>query len=507
VSENQFTASSRYSTLEQARTAPLKRARENSRLTLPWVLPPEGAKEDSELYDPFQNVGSRGTNHLASKMTLAVMPPNEPFFRHDADDFAAEEAEGEQPGTLLDAQQKLAKYDRTVMKRIEASGDRPKFELTMKHLLITGNVLLDINEPQSRVIGLDSYVVQRDPRGKIVELVVKEEVHPNALPEAVRLQLQNSENGDKSKPAGDKELLELYTHSQLVGGFYEGFQEVNGEKVAGSEFKKKPEDFGYIALRFAVIDGQSYGRSFVETLYGDLRSLEVLTQAITDGASMASKVLFLVRANGTTRVRDLQDAGNGDFVTGEAADITTLQLNKSADMQYAASLADTLREGLKEQFLLRSSVTRDAERVTAEEIRYVALEIEDALSGIYSLLTHELQAPYVRLKIRQMKGLPTLPKELVNLTITTGLEALRRGHEMQKLRAFIGGLAEAYGPDAVKEFIPISTYAKRLGDALGLDLMGLIVSEQEAKQKRVEEQVTQAGIQSAPQIIQEGLQQ
>ena len=39
--------------------------------------------------------------------------------------------------------------------------------------------------------------------------------------------------------------------------------------------------------------------------------------------------------------------------------------------------------------MLQSSVQRDAERVTTEEIRYLAGELEDTLSGIYSILSQD----------------------------------------------------------------------------------------------------------------------
>ncbi|WP_416142518.1 portal protein [Escherichia coli] len=43
-----------------------------------------------------------------------------------------------------------------------------------------------------------------------------------------------------------------------------------------------------------------------------------------------------------------------------------------------------------------SAVQRTGERVTAEEIRYVASELEDTLGGVYSILSQELQLPLVR---------------------------------------------------------------------------------------------------------------
>ena len=497
-----FSAAERYKTLETDRQGPLDRARRNARLTLPWIMPPDGSDAQTELYDPFQNVGSRGVNHLGSKMTLAVFPANEPFWRHDADEYAADELSDEQ---VVEIRKSLSRYDRTAMANIESSGDRPKIDLVNKHLLVAGNVLLDIREPTLRVFSLDSYVVVRDSRGKLIELVIKEQVHPDTLDADVRAQLKE-EKDREVKPSAEKDMLDLYTHVQLQEQMYHGFQEIDGVHIDGSDFVKKPDDLGFIALRFTVIDGQSYGRSFVESMYGDLATLETLTQAITDVASAAARVIFLVRKNGTTRAYDLSKAQNFDFVPGDANDVTVLRLDKAQDMRIAYELAQKIEERLGEQFLLRSSATRQAERVTAEEIRYVALELEDALSGIYSLLTIELQLPYVRLRIKQMKNLPALPDDVVKLTIVTGLEALRRGHEMQKLRAWTDGLSQVYGPETVRQYIPISAYAKRLGDSLGLDLMGLITSEEQALEKKAAEEVTSTAIQAGPSLIQGAMQ-
>jgi hypothetical protein len=504
--EGTISAADRYAALEQARSTPLTRARTSSKLTLPWIIPEDGASEDTDFTDPFQNVGAQGVNRLAAKMTLAVMPPNEPFFRHDPDEIRAAEAEEQRAGTTLDAQQKLAQYDRAVMRRIEASGDRPKVELANKHLLIAGNVLLDLRTSTARVIPMDQYVVRRDPRGLVVELVIKEAIHPDTLDASIRAQIEDEKEDASPKAAGEKDNIDVYTHVHLKDGMYEGFQEINGVHLKGTEFKKKQDELALLALRFTAVDGHSWGRGFVESVSGDLQTLETLTQAITDAADMASKVIFMVRSNGTTRVRDVENAANGDVIPGEAGDVTTLQLNKAADLRVARELMNEIRETLKDQFLLRSSATRDAERVTAEEIRYVALEIEDALSGIYSVLTNEFQRPYIRVRIKGMKDLPSFPEDVITVTITTGLEALRRGHEMQKLRQWVEGMAGAYGPEAVAKVIPMNSYGKRLADSLGLDITGLLKDEETANQEAVTKQATEAIAQQAPQIMQGAIQ-
>lgn len=503
--DTSISASSRYEAMSQLRTEPLDRARKNARLTLPYIMPPDNHDEGTALYDPFQSVGAQGTLHLSSKLTLAVMPPNEPFFRHSPDEFVGNEMEDMKEGTLDEAMEEIARHDRTGMQRIEASGDRVKVELANRHLLICGNVLLDVREEKARVIGMDHYVVLRDNTGTVIEAAIKESIHPSSAPEVVRKSLEEQEGsgGGQDKAAGDKKSLDLFTHIQLKSdGMYHGFQEVEGEMVPGTEFRKKPEDLGLLFLRFTVIDGQSWGRAHVESLYGDLVTLEGLTQAVTDVAAAATRVIFLVEPNSTTKAKDLNDASNFSFITGDANHITTLQLDKMADLRIALEMIERIEKRMEQMFLMRNSATRDAERVTAEEIRYIALEIDDALAGIFTLLSQEFQLPYARLRLKQMKDLPSLPKDTVNLTITTGLEALRRGHELQKLQMLQRGITEAYGPGTFDKIVSPTVYAKRLAASLGIGTRGLVLEPEEAEATATAGKVTDAVAGAAPQIMQ-----
>ena len=69
------TAEARYRQLEQTRQSYLDRARDCSELTIPSLIPPDVHNETSDLYTPFQGIGARGVNNLASKLSLALMPP------------------------------------------------------------------------------------------------------------------------------------------------------------------------------------------------------------------------------------------------------------------------------------------------------------------------------------------------------------------------------------------------------------------------------------------------
>ena len=70
-----------YTKLEAKKEQFVDRGRECSELTIASLLPPEGFSDSSDLYTPYQSVGARGVNNLASKLLLLLLPPNEPFFR------------------------------------------------------------------------------------------------------------------------------------------------------------------------------------------------------------------------------------------------------------------------------------------------------------------------------------------------------------------------------------------------------------------------------------------
>ena len=54
-------------------------------------------------------------------------------------------------------------------------------------------------------------------------------------------------------------------------------------------------------------------------------------------------------------------------------------------------------------FLLHTAIQRDAERVTAQEIRYMAEQLETAMGGVYSLLSQEFQLPLVKILMKRMQ--------------------------------------------------------------------------------------------------------
>ncbi len=465
-----------YTKMETQRFSFLERARDCSRLTLPTVVPDEGHGPSQKFITPYQGVGARGVNNLASSLLLSLLPPNAPFFRLVLDDQALRQIEGV-PEIKTEIERSLSDIEKAVMKEVETNNVRVSLFEALKHLIISGNCLMHFpNDGGVRVFPLARYVVDRDPMGNPLKIITKECVSPAALPEEMKAAVgETTTNTDGS--------IDLYTciHKRLDGK-WEVYQEVGGAEVSGSRGTFVNEKLPFLPLRMYKVEGENYGRGYVEQYLGDLKSLEGLTQAIVEGAAAASKILFMVSPNGTTRARTLAKSPNGAIVEGSAQDVTVLQSQKSADLSIAASTAQTITDRLSYAFLLTEGTIRQAERVTAEEVRLITQSIERQLGGAFSLLSQELQLPLVNRmmdRLQKKKKLPKLPKKYIQPAIITGIEALARGSDLNRLDFFLSGMAQTVGPEAIAQYVNLGEYIKRRATALGIDTQGLIKTEEE----------------------------
>jgi hypothetical protein len=192
-------------------------------------------------------------------------------------------------------------------------------------------------------------------------------------------------------------------------------------------------------------------------------------------------------------MKDVQEAPNTAVRAGNANDVTVIQMDKFNDFRVAQGVMDNIEKRVSMAFLLNSSVQRNGERVTAEEIRFVASELEDSLGGVYSILSQEFQLPFVTRILWQMerqKKLPTLPKGLVRPVITTGLEALGRGHDLTKLDTLLQRL-QPLGPEVISQYLNVGDYITRVGTSVGIDMAGLVRSEAEVQQAQMAAQARQ----------------
>ena len=117
-------------------------------------------------------------------------------------------------------------------------------------------------------------------------------------------------------------------------------------------------------------------------------------------------------------------------------------------------------------------------------MRTVASELEDTLGGVYSILSQELQLPLVRRVLNQLQStgeIPSLPEGTVEPTITTGLEALGRGHDFEKYATVLNVVSQIPG---AQEMINWNVLLLNMFTGAGVETEGLVKSQQQIEEER-----------------------
>lgn len=476
-------AKATYNRLTNDRAPYVTRAETNAKLTIPSVFPEASSDGSSEFTQPWQSVGARGVNNMANRLMMASFPL-EPWMRLSVNEFEAKEMLGN-PEMLGEVDKALGQVERAMMTYMDSNGFRPVFFESERLLIITGNCLLQFPEPSTdskrkatpKVYNLHSYVVQRDAYDNVLQMITEDKVAYAALPEDVRKGIKDS--GDM-KP--DTEV-EVYTHVYLSdeGDEYFSYQEVDGEVIAGTEGQYPTDACPWVPVRFNKISGEPYGRSYCDDWLGDLNALDQLTEDFLKFTRLSSKVIGLVNPAGITHPKRLTKAQTGDYVSGRKGDIEFLQIEKQNDYNTVRSTIDMLESRLSYGFLLNSAVQRSGERVTAEEIRYVARELDMTTGGTHAVQSQEFQLPMVKVLLSQLQAagiIPELPDGAVEPSVATGLEAIGRGQDLQKLDDFIQ-IVTAIAQLNDDQDINVRTLKQRAANALGLDSDGLLLSQEE----------------------------
>lgn len=464
----------RWNRLEGDRQATLERARLCSKLTIPGLLPPQGYTESQPLPTPYQSVGARGVNNIASKLLLSLLPPGQPPFRMQIEPKVLAELKAR--GQLTEVQKRLAEFEKIVTARIETLAIRPTLFEAIKHLVVAGNVLIKFENGKLRLYRLDQFVVRRAEDGSLKEVIIKTRVAPEDIPPSTLIAAKI----DPTK----KELIDVYTviEWRADGRCYE-WQEVNNVDVLDSHGHWPAEKCPWLVLRWTSVSSAHYGRGLCEEYLGDLLSLEGLEKAIVKFAAAASKIVFLTKAGAADLWKRINKAESGDAVSGNPDDVKVLQVEKFNDFQVAKATADGIETRLSNAFLLRNGTVRNAERVTAEEIRMIAQELEDVLGGTYTVLAVELQLPLIKAVVHSMTTageLPALPKETATPVIVTGFEALGRNHEMNRLLLLLSTLVQY---PMAQARINWGEASRRLGVSIGVeDIDTLLLSDEQVAQ-------------------------
>lgn len=496
------TAGGLWTQLDGARTEVIKRAEKAASWTLPAIMMEEGANPDDDSVTPlWQSVGAQLVNNLSTRLMLALFAPSRPFLRLDPTDEMAEAArvQGISEEVLRAI---LAKGERTVVKKLDQMALRPKLYELLKHLIIVGTVLtiMDRKEQLLRVIGLKHFVVKRDVAGRLHTLVLKECVLRDELDQRLLDQLPAEARGK------DDEKVDYYTQvirDPKTGKFNVSYW-INEFHLASEDKSYTERECPYKVLTWNLSDEANYGTSLVNEYEGDFAGLTNASAAMIAAAVLASEFRWLVDPSGGVDVTEFEDSANGAAIAGGENAVTLLNAAGQMGQVMATqqSIITDYVNRLGRGFILTSAITRDAERVTAEEIRLLANELENGLGGGYSRLAVDLQRPLgdFLLDISKIQ----VDGKQIEVTVITGLDALSRSGDLEALRGWLLDLQSLNTvPEDVRATLDISKIVLDLATPRGVEAAKYVKNatqvEDEANRRVAREAAGQAAARGATQ--------
>ncbi len=450
-------------------TTVMLKAHEYAYFTLPYLIPDASAQDRSQngrlpISRDFQEIGALLTNNLASKLGQILFPTQTSFFQIEMSGELKDLAK-KAGKTDEDLRQSLAKLEVDANRRLFINGGYAALTQALRHLIVTGNCLLHRDSKNGRncVYGLDRYVTKRDGAGGLLDCVFRECTSIEALPQAIQGEVRALNPAQYGRP---ERKIEIYTRIQRVNrGEQVGYmisQECEGMLVGRESWY--PEHLcPWMAVTWNLVQGEHYGRGMVEDYAGGFAKLSNLSESAALYGIEMMRVIHLVSAGSGADIDDIAKAESGEYVRGDPA---MVQAHESGDAQKLAQISADIEQTstrLARAFMYQGG-TRNAERVTAYEIKRDAEEVEHTLGGVYSILSGGMQIPLAHMLMLEVsdEALAGIVSGEIRMNITAGIPALGRSADVQNLLLAAQELAA---------ILPITQLDKRLDPQRIVDLV------------------------------------
>lgn len=505
--------------LDSERESFLDRAYDNAELTIPNLIRRNGDNSFTDPDSPWDSSGAYLVNNLTNKITLSLFPAGLPWIKlrpsravlASLSQLDPSEA-GELSSEIHAALSVVEKED--FANAIAEDGDQATLTRSIKHLLVAGNYCLQVTQDGTlKGRNLKRFCTRRDGQGRVIEAAIVDPVTYASAADDIKAAVLDHELMNNPNPNGDlgfealrkvsAQPVFIHTHIFLNAqeDRWEVRQYVHGNEIEGTFASFARDELPYMFPVYSINEGENFGRSYCEDYLADLEAVDGMSETVQTGTAIVARIIHLVRPGGVTSKKQLQEARNGDFITGDENDVSVLRSDKQADLQLALQINDRVLTRLGRAFLVNSTVQRNGERVTAEEIRFLAQELEDQLGGAYADLVVSLQTPYAKQKLfrLQVQGrVPNWPRDQVNLTIITGAAALTRQSKVSSVLRILSVAAQVVGPQALAQKLNVDTLMNILAEGEGVDLAGLVLTDEEVSARANEQATRDAAVRAAP---------
>lgn len=491
-----LTADARFTSLDNKRSTRKSRLEHYSGLTLPYLMPPEAHQDgEYELRTDHHSIGAQAVNHLANKVVIGLFQPGFPFFKLE---LAEKETQAlAQSGVTPDIiEQSLSIGERNATKQLAKGQIRPQLFEAVKQLIVLGNALPVFHKQDFELINFRDYVIKRSRDGSVLEMVVRNCTTFGELESEAREEL--AKTGAYNDP--ETKVTHYYWILRNSSGKYNVTQWIDKTKLSSS-FDSTYSSYSALPWQpqaWVLPAGWDYGVGLVEEYVGDLTAITEYAESLSDGAAIASVWRFLVDPSSQVRPEDITEGENGDALPGTQSAISILQAEVGNNMSTVQVIQQDVIQRFSRGFLLMSSVTRDAERVTAQEIRTLANELETGLGGVYSRLAVSFQSPLAYYLLRNAKV--DIQGTKIEPVILTGFDALSRAAELERVQLFLQDVANITSlPPQIQDWLKIGPILRSLAANRHLTADDYVNNQeqvQQAQQQRqlaLQDQQTQEG--------------
>jgi len=439
-----------------------------------------------------------------------MFPHDRPFYTYaltPESQLALEKEVGEEVGKLAEVVRKsTARIEQVGMRMLKMTAYRPQVVMALKHMIITGNAMLKRQKSGARVVyGIRDFAIRRDIEGNMTEAMLKDNKRFGNLKPAVKDTLRSAKADYTEESA-----VTLYSHYKLQEDGRWLFEQAADNVMLNAPQFFTAKELPILPLTWSLAKGENYGRGLVEDNAISFHNIDVLTAALVDLMGIMADLKFLVKPGSLLDVAELNASPRGSYHVGNEGDISVPEIVARGDIQVIATALDKWERDLAQTFLLNSASTRDAERVTAEEIRVNARELESAYGGLYSKLALDWQqqeADYVTNKIDFQKHLGA-DAQLFEVVVVTGLESLSREGQLDALRLALADLQMLDTvPEEMRATINPLLFASFIFTNRGVKLDLFLYTEAEMKANaaaRAEQERAQMNAQAQANVAEEG---
>lgn len=462
-----------------------------------WTLPTVFADPDLrdgkriQVRRDYQSVGALYVNTLSAKLARILFPANQSFFRIDSTGDAAQLAEA-MGASSADLSNGLAELENTAFRRIFLKSSYHQLVHAMKLLIVTGNVLLyrDSTTGNMNAYSIRQYSMCRDGSGKVHDIILKERTIIAELP----LEVRSAYRGRK-----EDQGVCLYTRikreRRMLGDVFVVTQQLEDGIMLDNREVYPEAICPYIPAVWNLVTGETYGRGLVEDYAGDLSKLSSLSEALSLYEIESCRVLHMAAPGSQIDVDSMAQEESGAWVAGDPGRVQAYEAGDYNKIQTLMSDVQQIAQRLAPAFMFVQN-QRDADRVTAEEIRQNAEEAESALGGVYSVIADTLHIPMAHILCWEVNQdfINELLASGLTLSVLTGVAALSRSVDVTKL---------IQASQALAVILPVFQNTPRVDPEKVLDMVltGYGISTSDIY--RTEEQLQQ--LQAAQQPVDPGL--